>query len=528
MKKNSLILLLPILLFSCKKEATSWNTDWQAPIVNDTLSLKNYVNDSTLSTNSTASYDVDLTRTVLDLGIEDIVSLPDTTIEQTFKSVFISFQIPPGFSFVNDVQENKLDVKGIQLKKIRASHGTISLTVYNPLNTIALFTVVLPGVTKNGVDFQQDFSAPSGSIANPGTVSTSLDLTGYDIDLTGTTGNKFNVLQSKVIIKSDPNGPNITLTNTQVFRVKAAFTSIKVDYARGYFGNTIISDTTEFNFDLFNSYTDGALNLTDPHIQLQIENGMKMEAKASVTLLTNTNALGSTVALSSTQLNSPVYLESAMGTAGSLTNATQTIAFDASNSNIKNYIENLGNKHTVGYQLQLNPWGNTSGGWNEIFPTSRLKVKFKAQMPLKIGMDNLTLRDTFAFDLKQDIQKSHVESGYFTLNATNAFPFSTGVKLYLLAANGTLLHTIIGSSDIASSVYGAIDPKDGKLKKSSEVKFILTSGVLADLENIKSVAVEASFNTPNAVSNLNESITIPFGAFLAVKLKAKLNLKVIN
>lgn len=527
MKKNILIPFLAILLFSCKKEATSWNTDWQTPLINDTLSLKNYVNDSTLSTNS-STYSVDLTRTILDLGVEDIVSLPDTSIEQTFKSVFISIQVPPGFSFVNDIQENKLEVKEVELKKIHVSHGTINLTVYNPLNTTALFTVMLPGVTKNGVNFQQNFSAPGGSNATPGTASTSLDLAGYDIDLTGTNGNKFNILRSQLIIKSDPNGQSTTLTNTQLFRVKADFKDIKVDYARGYFGNTIISNTTPFNFDLFNSYAQGTLNLTDPHIQLLIENGMKMEAKASITLLSNTNATGSTVTLSSTQLNSPFYLESATGTWNNFTNSTQTIAFDASNSNIKNYLENLGNKHTVGYQLQLNPWGNTSGGWNEIFPTSRLKVKFKAQMPLTIGMNGLLLKDTFNLDLQQNFQQTHIESGYFVLNATNAFPFSTGVKLYLLAQDGTLLHTVMGSSDILSSVYGAIDPKDGKLKKNSEVKFILNDAVLSDLAKTKKVAVETSFNTPDVVSNLNESTSIPFGAFLAVKLKAKLNLKAIN
>ena len=62
------------MVVSCKKEATSWDTDWVVPIVNDTLSFKNLENDSTLSVNTSTFYQVDLTRTLLNLGLNDIVS----------------------------------------------------------------------------------------------------------------------------------------------------------------------------------------------------------------------------------------------------------------------------------------------------------------------------------------------------------------------------------------------------------------------------------------------------------------------
>ncbi|MEY4992579.1 MAG: hypothetical protein RI948_1461, partial [Bacteroidota bacterium] len=36
---------------SCKKDATRWQTEWLLPVLNDTLSLAHYYNDSTLSIN---------------------------------------------------------------------------------------------------------------------------------------------------------------------------------------------------------------------------------------------------------------------------------------------------------------------------------------------------------------------------------------------------------------------------------------------------------------------------------------------
>ena len=48
--------------------------------------------------------------------------------------------------------------------------------------------------------------------------------------------------------------------------------------------------------------------------------------------------------------------------------------------------------------FQINPGGNVSGGYDELFPNSRLKVNLKATMPLSIGVNDLIIKDTF--DLK--------------------------------------------------------------------------------------------------------------------------------
>jgi hypothetical protein len=93
--------------------------------------------------------------------------------------------------------------------------------------------------------------------------------------------------------------------------------------------------------------------------------------------------------------------------------------------------------------------------------------------------------------------------------------------------NGVVLHTVTGSSEIISSLYGSIDPSDGKRKMNSEVNFVLNDAMLLDLENITNVAVETQFNTPDPITSANSQVLIPVGAFIAVKLKAKLVLKAV-
>jgi hypothetical protein len=485
------------------------------------------VNDSTINSNSSTFYQVDLTRTIIDFGIEDFIGIPDTTISQMFVSAVPSLSVPPGFSFVNQIEEHTFDVEDLQLKKIRVSKGTINLKVFNPLGTKAFFTIQLPGVTKNGVEFQQQYAAPAGSVSNPSVVTASLDISGYYIDLTGESGGQYNLLQSRLIVNSDPAGPTITITNTQQFKIEAEFKGIEVDYARGYFGNLTISDTSNYYMEFLNSVASGSIDIPSPWIQLQVINGLKVDAKATFTTLSNTNNSGNTVHLNNSQIGTPVFIDGATGSWGSLVNSTETLLFDGTNSNVENYLENLGKNHIVGYKLEMNPWGNTSGGWNEIFPTSRLKLKLKLQMPLALGADGLTLRDTFDFDVTQDLEKSHVESGIIVLNASNAFPFSSDVKLFLMNDAGAILYTVAGTSTIASSLYGSVDPKDGKMKMNSEVNFVLTDAILKDLALIKKVAVQTEFNTPDPATSTNTQVSIPAGSFMAVKLKAKLNLKAI-
>lgn len=520
-------LIVSLLIFSCKKEKTTWNSDWVLPIVNDTLSLNDMVNDSTINIGTADFYEVDLTRTILDLGIEDVISIPDTLISHTFNSTAGSLNVPPGFSIVNEIEEHSIDMSNIQLKKIRVSKGTISMKVYNPVGTKTFFTIELPGVTKAGVVFQEQYVVEAGSTTNPGTETAILDISGYDIDLTGVSGGDYNLLQSRLIIKTDPSGPPITLLNSHIFKVDAEFKSIKIDYARGYFGNVSFTDTSNYIIDFLNTIAAGSIDLPATLINFEISNGLKVDAKAIITTVSNTNYNGNTVNLSNAQIGSPIYLGAATGSWSSLVNTTESLEFNGVNSNIENYLENLGNTHTVGYKIELNPWGNTTGGWNEIFPNSRFKVKLNAQMPLSIGADGLTLRDTFDFNISQDFEKSHIESGTLVLNATNAFPFSSSVKLYFMDENDNVMHIVLGTSEIRSSLYGSIDPQDGKQKMNSEVLFILTDEMLSDLNIIKKVAVESTFNTPDPATSLNQQVNIPVGAFIAVKLKTKFNLKAV-
>ncbi len=529
MKNFFFLLSLLFLVLSCKKDKTIWESDWTSPIVNDTISLNKFVNDSTLSITSSGFYELDLHRTLVDINLLSIVSIPDTTVVKTFHCP-VNLLVGPNTQIpINPIGNITLDVEDIELKNIILSNGIIDIQLGNPYGTSVNFILKLPGVTKDGVVLEQLFVAPPGTMSNPGVINGSIDLTGYTADLTGPNGSSFNVLQINYSAKTAYGGVSVNVTTSDEVTAKATLRDVKVNYARGYFGNRIIANTTETIFEAFTKIS-GVIDLPETNLNLTISNGFKIPVKIKMNSISNENLNGNIVPLTVTAQNPFQFGEAfnvnpATGSWSTLQNSETNLSFNGLNSNLETYLENLGAKQKIGYEIQLNPWGNTSGGWNEIFPNSHLKLSIDASMPLHIGADGLTIRDTFDFDVKQNTEKTHVVSGALVLKAINAFPMSGEISLNLLDISGNVIYVVSSTDILQSSLYGSTVSLTGIQTCVSEIHFVLPENVLSKLESIKKVSINAEFNTPNIITNLNEPVLITEGAFLGVKLKGAFKLE---
>ena len=525
MKKILLIATVYLALTSCKKQATSWDTELGAPLINDTMDLSKLTDNQTLVGNANGTLDLDLTKTIIDLGLADIVSIPDTQVVQIFNPT-IALNVPAGFNVFNETEEHTIDIPGVQLKKIRVFSGKIDLKVYNPLPTSVTFNVTLPGVYNNGLLFQQSLTVGAGDNANPTVGSGSLDLSGYEMDLRGINGISFNILQASVVAVTDPTGPAVSVTPAQQFKVEATLKDIALDYARGYFGNQVFSDTSGLTVDYLNNIVSGLVDVNNIQLSLSLSNGMKVPVKSELTLIENVNSAGNSVALSAPCIGQELYLAPAVGSWDNLTPSTQQIQINSQNSNVEQVFENLGATMNLGYKITINPNGNVNGGWDEIFSTSRLKVDLHAQMPLQLQADQLTLADTFAVSLTQNTAKTHVTGGYFQLDASNAFPMQCQMKLSFLDANSQVIEETIGDALVLSAVAGTQNAS-GMYVKNSSVKFYLSETLMEQINQVKYIRVEGILDTPNPTGSANQQVSIPMGAFLHVRLKAKIQTQIV-
>lgn len=524
--KKLLFVAFPVFvlsfLVSCKREQTVWDSNWQLPLLSDSLTLTNLVEDSILSVVG-GNYQLSFDRELLTMKLSDFVEIPDTTINHAYALSLNGITIPPGTSFVNDIQEHDLHLGEIELKKIVVKSGGIKIKVLNPIATKTNFTVELPGVTKNGTTLSQFFAAPEGTNTQPGQVDGFVDLSGYTVDLRGADLGGFNLIQSRLVVQSDPQGQSVVLSNQDSMRFVFEFSDIRLDYARGYLGSQVISESITKHSDLLASIQSGLIDLDAATLGITIQNGMKLSAKFRLNEFKNTNHQAQTVSLNHSTIGNWQTINAATGTYASLTPSVYNMLVDGANSNLEQFIENHGGSIGVNYDLHINPWGNISGGWDEIWDNHPLSVRVTGGLPLNIGMDNLLIQDTFPLTIKNDPSKTHIKSGKIWLKATNAFPLQGAVILQLLDNNGNSIASIQGTSSVGSSITGML--VNGLYQKDSYVEFIVPESIVDVLGTTTKCVVKLTFNTPNAAQTLNEKVSIPENAFFKFKVGTKLILE---
>lgn len=520
-----LLLLFPVMLFfSCRKETTRWYSDWVLPVANDTLDLVKLTNDSTLAIEN-GVYVLDLHRTIASISPSEYIQLPDTVIGQKFAIGISVLTVPAGSSFLTSNEDLVFDMDEVELKKARVKSGSIFLEVFSPIETITFFEIELPSVTLDGQVIKKTLEVPAGTPANLASNSMEVDLSGYVIDLTGSSGTDYNSLPSKLKVTSDPEGEQVTITSADSTHFKIRMQDIRLDYGRGYFGHHLVNDSYTFDSKFLKNQLEGVLDLSAMSLQLDFENGIKTSGKVKLEQLKNTNTgTGSEVSLSHPVINNAFVLESATGSWGTLEPYEKSLVFDGGNSNLEGFIENLGDQTLIDYELELNPWGNTSGGWDEFFPNSSFDVRLHVQMPLNLSMDQLVLSDTFALDLDQQGSAVQLHSGNLVLKLENAFPFQGELELQFYDSANQQVYVIEGLDKIPSSTFGTLTSLNIFSSKSQLVvpfpeELLLRSG------EIKKIRVLLRLNTPNPVSGNTEMVSIPEKAFFKIVMQASFKLE---
>ena len=521
LKRNGAYIISIILIFavSCKKKSTAWNTDWVLPLISDTLNLSNYQNDSTLD-GSGPFYVVDFQRTLVDAYLKDYLELPDTTIHQSFSPAIGIGNIPAGFTFYNAVETHELSIPDVELKKIIISSGSIRLSVYNPISTSAYYTITMPGVTLNGVEFEETFFVDAGTQENPALGEALIMLNGYELDLqgTGVMGSSnisaFNILQTSLSITTDPEGQNSSITTSDLFEFDAKFEDVKIAYAMGYFGELSFSDSTDISLPYIDLIGSGSVNLPDIPLSILVKNGAKIPASAKLTLLESTNNDGEVFDLISSELNTIHFVGPATGSWSSLTPSSYELEINENNSNLTDYIEHLGFKHKIGYDFRMNPFGSQTGSYNEIFPTSKVQIDVSSQFPLEIGVDGLIISDTIPFEvssleLNNLIQAESIE---LHLNYCNAFPMHGALKIKLLDENFNLLYSFYSNEFIGSGSSGTFDNAANIFKLCDKSVIVLDENGTNEMPQARFIVFETTLNSDTNIVPMQ--VPIPSNAFL--------------
>ena len=491
------ILVVLVVSFSCRKamEKPNWDVDVLSPLVNTTLTLNDLLPDSILQVNPDTSLKLVYSTDVFNINTDSLFRIPDTTIIETY-AVPLNIIAPPGYSFYSSDVNRKLNVtNGVELNFATIESGFIDVEIYSDIKEKVLVTYKILSATKNGDTLVLN-ELIDAATTQPAYFKKRIDLSNYNLNLTGTTGNKTNTFVTKSIATVDTNGSTVNINIGQKIRFVNSFVDVVPFYVRGYFGSQSYRfgpETTDFS--VFSRIVDGTLDIENIDVNLSFENGIGVDAQLVINQFKtiNTNN-GANHSLTHAMIGSPLNVNRATQTHSvpEVNYTTYNKVLTTSNSNIDNLIEIFPNQLLYDIDLLINPLGNISGSNDFIFKKHPLKTKLNVEFPLSIVANNLTLVDTSDFNLEQNTS-GQILDGKLFIYANNGYPFDAGLSLQLLDQNSNVSKTLSVINNIASAPVGA--NLKVTAKKLSVLTVPLSKSDIDALYLAKKIVFKISFTT---------------------------------
>ncbi len=491
------LLAATVALASCKKDRIppQWDLDLAAPLVKTTLSIKDLLPDSILSTDQNGNISIRYSTTLFTLSIDTVLTAPDTNFRYGYAIPFSGpVQFPPGATFNTNDNVTRFNLDGLNLTELQVLSGQVDVTITNMMNGNIIGDFSLPGATLNGAPFSVVQNLPPGTPTNPSTTTSTRPLNGYVFDLRGPVYNAVNTLATHISYANSPDGSAVTITDQDSLIAQVNYHGIIPQYATGSFGTrTIHVQPASTALDLFNNVS-GTLGLDQVSATLKIRNGIGVDARVAIQYLRSVNpSTGNTVDLQHAITSGPVNIDRALDIGNGFQAALNTFQLNGTNSNIKPFIENLPGRVDYAMDVQINPLGDISNGHDFLYHESKLTAELDVDIPLRLIASNLTLRKTINVDLPGTPAQHAWNSGTLHLFAMNGFPFSTTIDLAVVNDAGQVLTVLQPGGTIASGSLGS----DGLVATptQSRLDFIVAPDQMNLLQETGKVRVTAVFNT---------------------------------
>jgi hypothetical protein len=514
LKTAILAVLMLFAVLSCRKEKPFWDADLVAPIASSSLSLSNLFPDTILQTNSDSSISIAFNTDLFNFAVDSVLQLPDTSIVNRtalwpFPFGYATYSPGSVFPLSNNQatgDETDFDVpNGVLLKNAIVRSGKIKVGATSSLRQPTIFKCTVPSATLNGSPLVFKLPLPAGTQSNPSYHDTIIDVSNYNINLTGILGNKSNTLIQKLELQIPLTSAADTIKYKDSIISTITFIDLVPQFGLGYFGSQNISvgpDTTVF--DIFNKIKAGNLNLNNATFKLNVINEFGIDMKAKISSVKSINSINnSSVTLTGSPITNSFNLNRASRSGNPainpvITPTTKTLTLNGQNSNIVQFINNLPDKISYALTAQLNPLGNISGANDFAFYGTSLKATMDIDIPLNFSASNITLKDTVLVDFSAIPQSTdNINYGNLLLSAGNSYPFSLNVQGYLLDENNSVIDSLF------SSMYNTVDAGlldvNNKViaSKTSVLRIPLNPEKFTTLKRAKKIYFVSKFNTAN-------------------------------
>lgn len=498
-KKSHIVLFfLGSVLLACRKDyfKPKWDVDVSTPLIKTDLSLDHFIPDSLLETNDDGTLLLHLDKIEYKVDLNGFGDLFDTSFVKSLPDIPFSTKVPPGYRYISDVESN-IGAKGIELNKVLVKSGKILFTLKSSIEETAFMTYELKNTfeadTKEPA-IVKDLRIPPAISGNSSTTSTYFDLTNYEFDLRGKDFTSFNTILSEIDVKIDPNGDSVMVGGSKRIELTVNFQDIIIEVGRGYLGQEVlVLDNKEEDLGIFNTIKEGKIKLEDVELKLDLKNYLGADLKSVIKDLYIVSVAGDKEKLTHKDIGKTLNFSRAKEIDEAPVPSVYSMNFNKDNSNILKLMEALPNKIGFNGDFELNPMGNISNGNDFIYSDKTIGVEMELRLPLKIGIDGLTLADTLVLDLSENERIKKINNGRLMVIAENTFPIDASFNMHFLDINGKRLETVKGEDKILAGEPNA----KGKVveAKKSRVFFELDNEAHQNFIAAKKLVVESKFST---------------------------------
>ncbi len=516
----ALVCVLLLAIYSCKKEPTTWDTEIGLPLLRTQLDLTDLVPDSLLEYDDHNNVFLRLQEEIFNIGIDSLISIEGDTIEKLFSiAPIIEFEFEPGTTFISEDDGFAFDNIDVQLREAKIKDGVIVLYASNSIPSPLNFTLSIPGASLNGVPLEVLVLVPPGTDTENGSITFEIDLAGYQLDLTGATGNSHNTLSISYEVQVPKDSPAVTVYDSDIVELKMTYDALEIEYAIGYLGTQIVDIDESSNFEILESLKDAELDIFGAEANITFSNSFGVDMQAFIYQIQAWNTSnGNEVNLQSDMIGSNISLSRASFDYVHLDPFQKSFLLNQDNSNLDSFIELIPDSIRVQANANLNPFENISNFNDFVVDVSRLTCEMDIQIPFKLGLSNLALKDTSYFNWS--ITNPEIHSVVLYVVVDNTFP--ADVELSLVGLDQEMNESILFDDylDPNSSPYigGRIDNVSGE----SILVYNLDEALISSLTEMEYLVFNASFQTTEYPS----LVTFRAEDQLDILISADINMKV--
>jgi hypothetical protein len=440
-------------------------------------------------------------QTLKSQGIRDLFDFPSKSFTKTVP-------VPPAtlpsrsteiqYATLNTTEDFAFNPEKLSEIKFKTTsvRVTVTFSPAAPASSVFEVQLKLPNFQLNGVPFQKRITLGVATAVFP--------LQDYIATLAN------NTFPMEIAIFEKPHASSVAIANPTSASIKIDFTTIDFQYLKGFFGDqTAINIPAEtINLDAFGtSLTKANVSFAQPKLSFRVSNDFGIPTKITFGSLEARKNNGTKLPVTLSPL-SPLDIVSAPALG-------QSAITDVSVTNAKQLIDFVPDQFYYKLSARINQ--NLTSGTNFCADTSKIRVTFKAEIPLYGKASGIVLADTFAIDLSK-AKDTNVESGAIRSKINNQLPLDAFLQLYIADANSIIIDSLFTTAQTAIVKASSVNTQ-GELVTAgtTDSEAIIPIEKLNKLFDAKKMIVKVKMNTAKDAS----------GASIDVKFKSSYKMNVI-